>query len=407
MSTSAISKNYYSLHALLGSGEDLMRGKGEQRGSVRRRNGHWHISFYAWTTNSKGEFGYWPREKRISNSEKMSKRQAQQAGYDEFVAPANGPAKCAQSQSTLQQFIDVRFRPDHLSIGRKKTGKAFYESILKVHILPGLGSVKLADVSTPMIQSLIAAKCEAGLSTGTVRHIRNVLSAIFKHAKMLKFYHGDPPTIGVRLPEMVYRERGALTAQQVELLTAEMPEKFRPLVTVLAQTGLRIGEALGLRWKNVNLEDEWKISGNQAIPPNSLFICEAWVRGEYSTLKTPTSRRIVPLTSAAWVALMLHRDGSKARGDDNPVFASRAGTPLDGHNVAKRFLKDAGKAIGCPWVSWHCLRHTAATRTDQFLTSAQKQALLGHASAAMSGRYTHPQVEDLRAGMEKASERVM
>lgn len=381
-----------------------MRGKGEQRGSVRRRGGSWRIVFSAWGTNSKGEFGYWQQERNISNSEKMSKRQAQQAGYDEFVAPANGPAKCAQSQATLQMFVDVRFRPDHIDVELKKTGRAFYESILRCHILPALGNIKLADITPSMIQTLISAKRKTGLSTGTLKHIRNCLSGIFRHAENLGFYHGKLPTTAVKLPPMVEKQRSALTALQVELLTQEMPEKYRPLIVVLAQTGLRIGEALGLRWKNVNVEDEWKISGSQAIPPNSIFIAESWVRGQYSTLKTASSRRTVPLTSGAWVAFMLLRESTGWRAEEHPVFAARNGNPLDGHNVAKRYLKEAGKKIGCPWVSFHCLRHTAASRTDQFLTVAQKQALLGHASAAMTGRYTHPDLEQVRAGMEKASE---
>lgn len=383
-----------------------MRKKGEQRGSVRRRGGHWHISFYAWGANSKGEFGYWPQERKIPDSERMSRRQAQQAGFDEFVARANGPAKCAQAQATLQQFVDLRFRPEYMQVGLKKTGRAFYESILTNHVLPVLGPVKLADVNTSMVQGLIASKQEK-LSPGTLRHIRNCLSAVFRHARSLSFYQGALPTESVRLPEMRENARRALTPQQLDALLAAIDPRYQALTRVLAETGLRIGEALGLRWANVNLDDAWKLSGSQAIPPNSLFVAEAWVRGERTTLKTATSRRIVPLTSGAWVALTLIQEGAKGVADgDASVFASRSGNPLDGHNIAARYLKPAAQAIGCPWASWHSLRHTAATRTDQFLTPAEKQALLGHASAAMSNRYTHPAVESVRKGLERATERM-
>jgi integrase len=188
------------------------------------------------------------------------------------------------------------------------------------------------------------------------------------------------------------------------MLIGELPAQYQPLVTVLAQTGLRIGEASGLRWKRVNLTDEYVVVDGEAIAPNSILIAENYVRGEYTTLKTASSRRKIPLTATAWVAFMTVREMSQWTGDEHPVFAARNGSPLDGHNVAKRYLKPAAKVIGAPWVSWHCFRHTAATATDQFLTSAQKTALLGHTSSAMSARYTHPQIEAMRIALEKAED---
>lgn len=377
-----------------------MRRKGEQRGSVRRRGQFWYIAFYEWRMDAEGNEFYGPTERRIDGSEKMGKRAAAAAGYDQHVAKVNGPAHIARSTATLAEFVNLRFRADHIEL-LKKTGKQFYENMLKNHLLPQLGDVKLTEITTPMIQRLVVSKRESH-SPQTLRHIRNCLSAIFKHAKVLKYVSGDAPTVGVKLPELVETPRGALTTQQVESLIEAMPEQYRCLVRVLAETGLRIGEALGLRWAHVNLEDGWKIVGGYAIPPNSLYICENWVRNERTTLKTQKSRRMVPLTSGAFVALALARDAAQWRLEEHPVFANRNGKPFDGHNIAARFLKTAGENIGCPWVSWHCFRHTAATRADQFLTPSQKQALLGHATAKMSGRYTHAGHEDVRQGLEKA-----
>src|SRR6185437_625783 len=94
---------------------------------------------------------------------------------------------------------------------------------------------------------------------------------------------------------------------------------FRPLAVLLTETGMRIGEALGLRWRDVNLEDQWKLpeeAGGNPIPPNAIAVNGAFVRGEYTTTKTRKTR-IIPLTSSAWVALALHREREGSR-----VFAA-------------------------------------------------------------------------------------
>lgn len=405
MATAATAYNLSD--ALLGLGEDQLRRKGEQRGYVRRRGGKWHIRFSAWVAKPDGNLEYKEQEREVapaSGPEGVGKREAQRIGYDKFVMPANGPANCPQGLATLKQFIDTRFRPDHINGTLKKSGKSYYESLLKCHILPSLGGVKMSSIQPQMIQALISAKRDAGLSTQTLKHIRNVLSAIFDHARALKFWTGELPTEHIKLPKVVHKTRQALTAIQVKLLMQQLPAKYQPLVTVLAQTGLRIGEACGLRWKRVNLSDEYLVVDGEAIPPNSILISENFVRGEYTTLKTATSRRKIPLTATAWVALMMVREISEWIGEEHPVFAARNGEPIDGHNIAKRFLKPAAKTIGAPWVSWHCLRHTTATATDGFLTPAQKKSLLGHASSAMSDGYTHPEMEAVRVALEKAED---
>jgi integrase len=93
---------------------------------------------------------------------------------------------------------------------------------------------------------------------------------------------------------------------------------------------------------------------------------------------------------------------SKFRGEDQPVFASRNGTPLDAHNVSNRSLKRAARKIGLPRVSFHSLRHTTATLADKVgLTIAEKQKILEHRTADISTHYTHPEIERVRQALEQ------
>jgi len=181
-----------------------------------------------------------------------------------------------------------------------------------------------------------------------------------------------------------------------------MPRRWRALVLLLGQTGLRIGEAAGLRWQDVNLGDEWLISCGEAIAPRSILVRSNWTNGERTTLKGREKDRRLPLTSDIVLALGDLRGRSKFTQPDDPVFASFAGTPMDAHNVGQRSLKTAGKRVGVPWVSWHVFRHSNATLADiAGMTQAERQKVLGHASAGMTQNYTHSELDRVRESLER------
>jgi integrase len=307
----------------------------------------------------------------------------------------------------------------------KPSGKAHYAYMLKNHVLPALGEFLMRDVGPQHIYNLVRAKLDSGLSVQTVTHIRNTLSAIFRHAKRMRAYGGDLPTDGVRLPALQAAEKRALTWPQVQAVAAAIghidpkplanrghrrwkPEhaeawnrQLSALVLILAITGMRIGEAMGLRWKRVNLTGEPVIIDGELVPAYTLAVRENYVRGVYGTLKSKMSRRNIPLTTEAWYQFSRLQAAATSAEPDAPVFVSSVGTPLDQHNIAKRFLKPAAKRAGVPWASWHVLRHTAATLADQAgLSVSERQRTFGHASAEMQLHYTHAELERVRSGLE-------
>lgn len=372
-----------------GGADNLARRRGQRTGYVYRRGDSWFGQFRVDTTelDEKGKFKRKTLTKFIAAAAgpgKVGKTQAMALFYDEHLKdlPKTGPL----STRNVQQFVDECFRP-HIVSACKPTGKAHYEYVLKKHVLPALGTCMIRDVRPLHVYNLIRAKLDAGLSIQTVVHIRNTVSSLFRHAKRMQAFAGDNPTEGVRLPPLVHAEKQALTWQQVQAVAEQLPEDLGALVRVLALTGLRIGEAMGLRWKNVDLDR------------GTLQVRENFVRGEYGTLKSRRSRRDVPLPSLA-IAELRHIGPKEA---EAPVFAGqKSGKPLDQHNTARRFLKPAGKRAGCAWVSWHVLRHTASTLADQVgLSVSERQRMLGHASAEMTLHYTHADVDQLRERMEK------
>lgn len=407
----------------------MARRRGQRKGYLYRRGPSWFVQYRTDSAelDESGKFKRPTETKYVAAAEgpgKVGRKRAERIAWDEYLSKLDQVNTKPLSSKTVAEFVKERFEPD--VVWRcKPSGKAHYGNMLKNHVIPALGDFRLRDLRPQHIQDLMRAKLDHGKAVQTAVHVRNTISAIFRHAKRCQAYAGDLPTEGVRLPALQVAEKRALSWVQVKALAACIghadPEKERrgpqgpkpdlgraadlnaqlgALVIILAVTGLRIGEAMGLRWKRVNLADKPVMIDGEMLPAYAMAIRENYVRGKYGTLKTRKSRRNIPLTAEVLVAF----GKLKPCAPEAPVFASRNGTPLDQHNVAARFLRPAGKRkdVGCPWVSWHVLRHTAATLADQVgMTVSERQKILGHASASMTGHYTHAELDRVREQMEK------
>lgn len=375
-----------------------MKRRGAQSGTLSVRGPSWVISFRHHVIDIDGTMRYAFTRKVVGvavGPDKISKQDARTAA-NAIMSSANDSA-VPQLMATLAQFVQVFFVPGHVAHLRP-AGRAHYDYLLKVHVLPTLGDLQLREITPGRVQLLLTAKA-ATLSQQTVVHVRNVLSAIFGHAKVLGYWRGDKPTEGVKCHGAVAPPQQSLGLSQLRALTSTIDARYQPLVALLGSTGLRIGEALGLQWKWVNMTDEHKMVDGLMVPAYSLAVVQSFSRGQWGKLKTPRSRRIVPLSSTAWVALTQMRERN-LEGDD-VVFAARTGVPFDAHNIAKRFLKPAAKAIGAPWCHWHTLRHTAISLPD--LDAAARQKILGHTAAQTTTLYTHPEIERVRAALERVN----
>jgi integrase len=389
--------------------QKIARRRGQRTGYIYERGPWWFLQYREY------EEGKPPRKvtKRIGVANgpgKITRKQAERLAWEEYLAKVDVFNTRPQSSKTISEFVRERFEPDVVWY-LKPSGKAHYDYVLSKHVLPILGNFRMRDLLPQHVQSLLRAKLESGLSVQTAIHIRNAISAVFRHAKRMQAFSGDLPTEAVRLPELQPAERHALSWEQVKLVSEHMGRPdLEALVIVLALTGLRIGEALGLKWKRVNLEELSVIMDGESLPGYTLAVRENYVvvpkkhRGSnlYGTVKTKKSSRKIALSSEVWYQLTRVNMASKFTGPDDPVFAAANGNPLDRHNISNRNLKVAGKKANVPWVSWHALRHTNSTLADQAgISVAVRQRILGHAAAEMTLGYTHTELALVRADMEK------
>ena len=134
---------------------------------------------------------------------------------------------------------------------------ALYRQRLDRHVVPALGQLAVAEVTVADVRRLVDRLGRAGLAPGTVTSVVNITSGLFRFAvkdglaernPVRDLDRDDRPGVA-RLTEPRY-----LTAAEVEALLANMSDVFRPVAAACAFAGLRVSEALGLRWRDVDFD---------------------------------------------------------------------------------------------------------------------------------------------------------
>jgi integrase len=366
------------------------RRRGQRTGNLTERSGSWLLRWWEDTRDITGR----PRRQQVSmvigksvGPNKMTKKEAQREAWDRVLSKLDAAAMKPAALITLQQFVTARFIPDHVEMTLKPGGRDHYGYCLG-HIIPTLGKERMRDINPTMLQDFLNTKRRLDkLSPQTLVHLKNALSAIFRYAKTCGVWGGDLPTTGLKLPPVVSKEKKVLTQEQAVRLVQAMPGQYGTLAALMLSTGLRIGEAAGLTWERIDFSAA------------TIRVRVSWSREHgYQEPKTEKGKRDLPLPASLVGPLLALRNGAA---DDAPVFVTVNGNPIDKRTTGSKILKPAAKRAGVPWVSWHTLRHTNATWTDAAgLTSTERQKLLGHADAAMTAHYTHPEMERARGAVE-------
>jgi integrase len=210
-----------------------------------------------------------------------------------------------------------------------------YEISFRHHILPlPIARAKMRDLTAPHLRDWLADLERRGVSPTTIRKAKAALSVMLACAAEDGHIASNPAS-GVRyVPseqaqrQHPKRKRRALNANDVTAVLNAAPERWRAFFLLLAQTGVRVGEALGLTWGNVHLGDDPHI-----------MVAEQVHRGRRKKLKTDASKAPVPLSAAmaSWLTELRPENAAA----DAPVFPSATGTPLNYHNVYSRVLRPA------------------------------------------------------------------
>ena len=263
-----------------------------------------------------------------------------------------------------------------------------YKSCIDNHIVPSLGATKITDLTTDHIQRMLN---RSKLSPSSIKWIYAILHRALQQAVSNKIIHHNPADACV-LPRKAKREMVVLSAENIaSFLSALENDKMQYPIIVTLFAGLRLGEVLGLTWRDVDYKKScihvrqqlMRIDGTYTLAP----------------LKNDTDRSV---KVAPFVMDILKRQHKKQLEEKLAVGSLWKGNPLNlvftselGEHLCSKTLQrhhaEAAQAIGMPNLRFHDLRHSYATLSLQNGDSIKTvQAHLGHATAAFTlGTYAH------------------
>jgi integrase len=261
-----------------------------------------------------------------------------------------------------------------------------YEEYVRIHLIPTIGRIRLARLTPNHVQQLYARKLEEGLSAQTVRHLHAVLRRALNEAVRQGVVPRNVATIA-RPPKAPRHEIQVLSAAQVlTLLDSLEGDRFEALYTVALSTGMRLGELLALRWRDVDLT-----YGRLQVRQTLHYLrAGGYV---FAEPKTSGSRRSIDLTAAALDALRRHRvrqnEQRLALGaawqDNDLVFPRDDGAPAMDTSITGYHHKKILARAGLPAVRFHDLRHTAASLMLAGQVNPKVVSeILGHASVRIT-----------------------
>ncbi len=266
-----------------------------------------------------------------------------------------------------------------------------YRYLIKNHINPELGSIKLSQLRPDTVQNFYTLKVNSGLSKRTVQYIHAVLHKSLDQAMKWGLVARNITDL-VDSPSPTKKPVVTWTVEQSKrFLDQVRSSRFYPMYC-LAYIGLREGEILGLSTSDFNRENH-TITIKQALtylPGKGLVISET---------KTEASKRTIKLPNFVFQALMVH----PLKENQKLLFVTSNDTPYSPRNFFRHF-KEQAELAGLPEIRFHDLRHFAVSFLINELKIPPKvvQGIIGHTTIDLTMTvYAHSTTDQQDDAMEK------
>ncbi len=371
------------------------RGNGE--GSIwRRKSGGWCAQYTVYTSEGRKRRTLYGKT-RQEVAAKLSKALADREGGLTFDAGA----------MTVGEYLARWLSHSVRDTVSQKTYER-YESIVRVHLSPALGRIRLKTLTSDHVRGLYREKLDSGLAPRSVLHIHRTLSKALKQGTDDGLIPRNAAA-SVKPPQPYREEMQPLSRDQVRtFLDTVKGDRMEALYVLAITAGLRQGELLALKWEDVDFE------GTNPTLQVRRSLSETRGRRSFVTPKSGHGRHL-RLSRRAVSALRAHRkrqleERVRKAGlweDHGLIFPSEVGTPMSGRNLYRAFKIRVKRASLPQTLRFHDLRHTCATLLlRQGVNPKFVQELLGHADISLTlNTYSHvlPDMGDAAAsGMDAA-----
>jgi integrase len=330
------------------------------------------------------------RERKVrlgSTSEIRSRAQARRAA--DLIVERLCPREIIPgTRIRASEYFD-RYRQRRIALAKPATRAAFGTYVSK-HLEPEFRALSLEQIDIGAAQKLIARLAGEGLARSTIRGILALLKRIIETAQLEGFAASALNLKHLTFPSVVSAEipPRCFTLEESSRIIEAAAWPWRALYAILAYTGLRSGEALGIAWQHVDFANR------------RLLIRQAAASGHLQTLKSKNSR--ADLAMPAPLAQILER--YRAEWQDNPaglLFPAPRGGVLWSSGVRRAHLAPLLKRLGVPHGSFHAFRHGMATNLFAAGASAPTvRLLLRHGDIHTTLRYSHTTDEQLRSASD-------
>lgn len=307
---------------------------------------------------------------------------------------------------TLRQYGERVFMPAK-TVTLSENARENYQSNLDKKIYPALGDLKMPEITPAQISAFLLDFQAQGKAHATVMKLYTILHSLFKMAYLGDMIERNPmdkvERPKPRKDEVKTSEPSAYTVEEVRKLLDALetePLKWRALVRLLIDTGIRRGECCALKWQNVDLKTgEIRIAGN---------LCYTTAKGVY--MDTPKSgRERIVYAGTDTIALLRKLRAEQASKAVSAYVFTRESDPEPMHPQSPtRYLRNLSARCGLPDLHPHKLRHTfASIAITNGADVASVSEALGHSDKAVTLRmYTHANAESVKRAAEITREAI-
>ncbi len=320
---------------------------------LRKKSGKWYV-FVSFHGQRKAKCIGTSRQAAEEVKRKLEARLA--LGDFGFLEERKEPTFAEYAERWLRQHAEIQCKPS--TVGS-------YRYILRVHLLPHFGRLKLVQITREQIKEFVSDRvAEQKYSRNTLRLMLSTMRTIFSHAVEDKLVDRTPAAGLGRFAkiEKPARQATALTREESERLleaAREFCADYYPLFLAALRAGLRRGELVALKWGDIQFGE------SEDDPTRYILVRRNYVRGQFTSPKSKRPRR-VDLSRQLRRELLSRRDSrllaafqaGRTGVLDELVFPSKSGTVLDADNMVHRYFLPCVEKAGLRRIRFHDLRHT-------------------------------------------------